>query len=126
MSKHTPGPWGPMASLSDDETIAWTPIQGKLEAAPGLTIGSLHNTEAICRVFGYLQPVVANARLIAAAPEMLSFLQDLEDALSYEVRKIKESPQESAYNARGLGIALQIVTKKARAVIAKATREEED
>ena len=115
MSKHTPGPWRTDPDLGHEQVLG----------PDGIIV-------ADCSIFAMVKngPTPernrANARLIAAAPEMLSFLQDLEDALSYEVRKIKESPQESAYNARGLGIALQIVTKKARAVIAKATREEED
>lgn len=46
----------------------WEPWKAMMEAAPGLTIGSAHNTEPVCRVSGYLQPCVANAKLIAAAP----------------------------------------------------------
>ena len=48
----------------------WTPSKGYLEVAPGLTIGSVHHTEPICRVFGYLHPVVANACRIVAVPDM--------------------------------------------------------
>ncbi len=116
MSKHTPGPWGPMASLSDDETIAWTPIQGKLEAAPGLTIGSPHHTEPICRVSGYLQPVVANARLIAAAPEMLEALEQTRKALKY--------CQKHVSHKHALVVDTEIL--KVDDAIARATGEECD
>ena len=70
MSQHTKGPWGAMSDGPVFRINLWQPWQGSLEAAPGLTIGSPHNTEMICRVSGYLQPVVANARLISLAPEM--------------------------------------------------------
>lgn len=39
-----------------------------MEAAPGITLGSHDHTEPLCRVSGYLRPVVENAKLIAIAP----------------------------------------------------------
>lgn len=55
----------------------WEPWTAYMEAGAGLTIASPTNTEPICRVSGYLQPVVANARLIAAAPALLAALERL-------------------------------------------------
>lgn len=68
--RFTPGPWGPMNDGPDLQRAPWTPWQAGLEAAPGLTIASPENTEPICRVSGCLQPVVANAQLIAVAPDL--------------------------------------------------------
>ncbi len=121
MRKHTPGPWGSMAGPSDDETIAWTPIQGKLEPAPGLTIGSPHNTEPICRVFGYMQPVVANARLIAAAPEMYEALilaQGELEGLPEELRE-RWKGYETGKRKRDIDLA-QAAVDAIRAAISKA------
>ena len=71
MSKHTPGPWGPM--VGPESVNPWNPTQGAYETeAGGLTIGSASHTEPICRVSGYLHDLEANARLIAAAPDLLA------------------------------------------------------
>ena len=75
MPEPTKGPWAPMGNPHLMPEELWTPNRGALEVSPGLTIGSIHHTEPICRVFGYLLPVVANARLISAAPDMLEALE---------------------------------------------------
>lgn len=61
---HTKGKW----QFMNDFVLR---KQAYNEAAPGITIFSPYNTEPICRVSGYLQPLEANARLIAAAPDLL-------------------------------------------------------
>ena len=71
----TPGPWQPMMDGPKRDRKPWEPWEALMEAAPGLTIGCRSSTEPICRVSGYLQPVKANARLIAAAPELLAALK---------------------------------------------------
>ena len=58
----------------------WTiegPRQGSLGAALGISIFSVDHTEPICRVWGYLHDVEANAQLIAAAPDMLEALEKI-------------------------------------------------
>ena len=75
--EYTQGPWGPMGNPYLTPEELWTPSKGALEVSPGLTIGSIHHTEPICRVFGYLLPVVTNARLISAAPELLAALEKM-------------------------------------------------
>ena len=64
-----------------------------MEVSPGLTIGSIHHTEPICRVFGYLLPVVTNARLISAAPDMEKALEVAlaDGGLRYSTRPILEA-----------------------------------
>ena len=44
-------------------------------------MGRIHHTEPICRVFGYLLPAVANAHLIAAAPDMEKVLDAINDGV---------------------------------------------
>ena len=68
----TPGPWYPMLDGPRIDRKEWEPWLALMEAAPGLTIGSVGHTEPICRVSGYLRPVEANARFIAAAPDLLA------------------------------------------------------
>jgi len=74
----TPGPWEPMMDGPKRDRKPWEPWEASMEAAPGLTIGCRNNTEPICRVSGYLQPVKANARLIASAPDLLAALKTVE------------------------------------------------
>ena len=72
--EYTPGPWGPYGNPYLTLEELWIPSKGALDVLPGLTIGSIHHTEPICRAFGYLLPVVANARLISASPDTLESL----------------------------------------------------
>ncbi len=103
MNAFTPGPWGPMTD-GPWRPDSWTPWNARGEAAPGLTIGSIHNTEPICRVSGYLQPCIANARLIVAAP-------DLFDACELALSQLDGSSDF---------IPTVFVINKLRAAIAKA------
>ena len=74
-TKYTQGPWGPYGNPYSTLEELWTPYRGVMEVSPGLTIGSIRHSEPICRVFGYLLPAVANARLIVAAPDLLEALE---------------------------------------------------
>lgn len=73
MSEHSPGPWisHPMTGQGNDERI-W--IEPHSAAGSGPVIATVHvtnrNNQARARAD-------ANARLIAAAPEMLKALRDL-------------------------------------------------
>ena len=94
------GPWGPMGNpyLEKTPEELWTPNRGAMEVSPGLTIGSIHHTEPICRVFGYLLPVVTNARLISAAPDMEKALEKI--VLEFE-----------GYASDGLDLAIAAIAK---------------
>ena len=94
--EYTPGPWGPYGNYSTPEEL-WTPTRGIMEVSPGLTIGSIHHTEPICRVFGHLLPVVTNARLISAAPDMF-------DALDHFVL-CTDDPCSTCYELAGAALA---------------------
>lgn len=64
---------------------AWAVME---PAAGGLTIASPVNTEPICRVSGYLQPVVGNARFIARARTLLPQLADAVEQEHAEVVRL--------------------------------------
>ena len=91
--EYTPGPWGPYGNPHLTPEELWTPSKGALEVSPGLTIGSIHHTEPICRVFGYFLPVVTNAWLISAAPDMEKALEVAlaDGGLRYSTRPILEA-----------------------------------
>ncbi len=61
--KATAGPWGKYGHKE--------PTQGSLEAAPGLSMGSIHHTEPIARFSGYLLPVEDNTNFCIEAREAL-------------------------------------------------------
>lgn len=105
MTKHTPGPWNIAKGISYlDESVSWM--------IPGVA----HCGDGECSE--------ANARLIAAAPELLAALENL---LTYDVveRPAFRSKPHGAPNS-----TVRISTDKlvaledaARAAIAKATEE---
>ena len=117
MTKHTPGPWGPMVSATGSQTDRdpyKETTQKYLEAAPGLDIGATCHTEPICRVSGYLQPLEANARLIAAAPDLLEALVAAEEALAIAASYLDEHTTR-----------LQVVLDNTRDVLAQARGEQQ-
>lgn len=86
----TPGPWGRYGSSIDPLTGRDgppRPSKGSLEAAPGLSIGSVQHTEPLARFSGYLLPVEANADLVVAAVNALP-------ALLAEVRALRDDAEE--------------------------------
>ena len=100
--EYTLGPWGPYGNPYLTPEELWTPTKGGMETVPGLTIGSIRHTEPICRVFGWLLPVRANAQLISASPDTLeSLIEILPIAEGLLIRECSESgedmsPEEAA------------------------------
>lgn len=82
MSKHTPGPW---TNLPRHECV---PICRQDEA--GLSIGFVHSSDPARIAEGF-----ANAKLIAAAPELfdeLDFIVDAEAQSCFELWLLRVSP----------------------------------
>ena len=100
MSAHTPGPW------ADDKAAHDAPYQDiDIKAGSHRTVCTIWIDDAPVHDFNAEQN--ANARLIAAAPDLLEALEDL-------IRNHKENKGE------GLGIGPLM---KAKAAIAKAKGE---
>lgn len=70
---HTPGPWELGALVNNDEGVLHRQVIARSQSSvSGATI-----TPAICTVSGYSSRRDDNARLIAAAPDMLELLKSL-------------------------------------------------
>ena len=123
MSKHTPGPWSvgkvshkkqrvDIDSLHADQTVGHQTWRG-LARAYGCEDMPAEGTAAM----------LANARLIAAAPELLEALEELcecsqwVDEATVPKAGIEAAPQQVVVN---MSVAL-LRLRKARAAIAKAT-----
>lgn len=63
---HTPGPW--VLSLNSVKALGWMIGSPSADNGPGTHIGNVYN--------------VADARLIAAAPDLLAALESAEDVLA--------------------------------------------
>lgn len=98
MSKHTPGPWlhsGPQSSVSFTDVqfadgtrmgrMATSVVHHSKPGYPMVRVGAISDDPA---------EVVANARLIAAAPDLLEALKHLSDV--YESIWVKMSDGEMA------------------------------
>jgi hypothetical protein len=101
VSKHTPGPWG-----VDDPHLVWAESVGEYVATT-----RVEGWETLSR-----EQVEANARLIAAAPELLEALKALTVAVTF-ADPPKEFNGALCHEAR---VPVGFVDA-ARAVIAKAT-----
>ena len=114
MSGHTPGPWQQRDDMTSE---GWVTIIGNVDGeidADGCTFHS-YDVIAVCEdEYGERLPnVSANARLIAAAPELLEALEDTLSTLEHTRRFMLEK-HGTKNPAREDAIA------KARAAIAKA------
>jgi len=112
-SKHTPGPWE-----AGDGVI--------LCADPDMAIGSVfpcdRDKSPHGSGFAYGEVTKANARLIAAAPELLEACKALDHWL-YEVGSARANG-ESVYSYTELQSMRDNAAELARAAIAKATGEQ--
>ena len=100
-TQHTPGPWEVKIGTEDDD---WAHQWPTIEAKNYVVVG----TEGIYQDF---DTDMANARLIAAAPDLLEALQDLfEDDMEHVLMGDGKDDQIEAIS-------------KAKAAIAKATGE---
>jgi hypothetical protein len=106
MSKHTPGPWRYSKSEQFGDTRFYISQQEGATYTPNYSDVATLIAETICGEYGRIQE--ANARLIAAAPELLAALQGLVAVLDRQLN----SPH-AAERASPLG--------RARAAIKKAT-----
>ena len=108
-AKHTPGPWGVEYGLSSDPATYTPGIDSPGQDFTVILYGIKAKGEA-CGIHGRtLEEQEANARLIAAAPELL-------DALASMVRMHEEG-------ATLVGLVGPTI-EAARAAIAKATQEQ--
>lgn len=77
-SKHTPGPW-----VVQDETVIWTAVIDPPETSYdiGVPVADLWVSKSFVGPAYNRDEVAANARLIAAAPDMYEALEDLISSL---------------------------------------------
>ena len=109
--EHTPGPWAQKHRKWGDDAYRTQvfPVDD-----PDNTIATIH-WHSVPTEKGFTTDREANARLIAAAPDMLEALRSLSD----EVDRIG-----AALSAKGVGAtSLGMKARKARAAIARATGE---
>jgi len=107
MTQHTPGPWGiAMAEHTLDDTLSHIHVH---QLVDGSAAGPL---VAMAARFGAADGWT-NARLIAAAPELLEALGDAE----FLMRKVAINPKE----AHAMADSLHRSAQAARTTIAKAT-----
>lgn len=114
-SKHTPGPWRlrkGQIHYHDDEYDGggYSILMGEYDEGGGISIHCLTYAEDCCKGDKRFDEMVANTRLIAAAPELL-------EAATLALKAL----QITGYESSGHGDALTAV----RAAIAKATRGKE-
>ena len=82
------------------------PVQGTLEAAPGLSIGSVAHTESIARFSGYQLPVEANADFCAHArtdvPDLLAEIELLQAQINSDTAAMDAEIDRSSREAQDL------------------------
>ncbi len=111
MSKHTPGPW--MAVHLADNHL-WTVVTDWTNLEHDVPSGEIRNIGAgVANVFGVKGECEANARLIAAAPDLLAALNEL-----LEICRYKCSPHDEVILPNGRTNHEALVN--ACAVLAKA------
>ena len=101
VAPHTPGPW----MVTQPEGMDFAHVT---DADPNSTAGDL------CTVWNVTGNALANARLIAAAPDLLKLAKLLERALVYEIKKADREGDDEGAQMKFLTLA------DVREVIAKA------
>jgi hypothetical protein len=100
MSKHTPGPWKALPSETDDAGFIAQPIVS--DATKG-TVANVYGGTILAEPY-------ANARLIAAAPELLQCLREIK--VCFQVALLSFSPEIAKEGME--------LVREAEAAIAKA------
>lgn len=121
MSEHTPGPW-----FADDKGYIWRRPLSELYEYGGGVAGDKPLTAVQKGWFGENStgyPVKANARLIAAAPELLTAMQELIAAHAAKGGPTNGFVRKPGTKEYQLGIFM--AWQKIHAAIAKATGETE-
>ena len=77
---HTPGPWH--TDFTPHYLMMMQQRDGQARLSDPITIRSAHHTEEIATVWNYLLPTEANARLIAAAPDLLAACEGMQELLT--------------------------------------------
>ena len=109
MSKHTPGPWISESPTRDGTSVKSTAALFSTVAWCGA--GSIWSSSGSYEISH--EEAEANARLIAAAPDLLEVAKLLLDFYNLETQLFVEK--------YGHGITTRILGDRARAAIAKAT-----
>ena len=126
--KHTPGPWtkavrlnGPWWHISSGNTIGGKECKSGRQAIASVHGESKRGSKAYAEMFE------ANARLIAAAPELLEALQELVDC-PYDIDTatistlgLEETMRINPDQVVGAASICLVSMRRARAAIAKAT-----
>lgn len=78
MPQHTPGPW-----IIDDDKIGWIGLKRPDYAAPFIGLTHFMNPRrGFPQTENVNEEIQANARLIAAAPDMLAMLQSIRNTIA--------------------------------------------
>lgn len=114
MSSHTPGPWTLTHIQGSNFAVQEFKIRGMFGNTPNVYPIFNRDSSAIDGATVHCSP--EDARLIAAAPELLEALIDLGDWLAYGLNKAAGAEPTAEDHA-----ACERVAAKARAAVAKAT-----
>jgi hypothetical protein len=117
-AKHTPGPWRIETLDGKGFHLPNGTIHQILATVNGYP-STVSTIEEYCEVPHFEADRLADARLIAAAPNLLKALQDLADAA-----QARENPMGDPCALLAAQANLRDATRRARAAIAKATGSE--
>jgi hypothetical protein len=130
MNKHTPGPWEiQWTDMWCPETDDWIPEKTFAEHIRASGDGEFYERESICGTCDGCNLIkAANARLIAAAPDLLSALQEINKRLQDHPafpRDFSGLEAEDIEEPDGDSAEFKYLSDIAQAAIDKATGETE-